>query len=158
MLGGGIYGHLQRRVYRRHVQDLTRFATSLVGPPDAGDVVAEAVMRVMWSNRWDEVRDHRACLYRAVLNEARMLARSSARRRTREARVAVAVVGPEIEFRPDVADAVARLSVRQRAAVFLTYWEGLPQDEVAGRLGISVGSVKRHLSRARDKLKDLIEE
>jgi DNA-directed RNA polymerase specialized sigma24 family protein len=70
-------GISREEIYRRNVHDLTRFATSLVGPADAGDVVAEAVMRVMWSKQWDGVTDHRAYLYRAVLNEARMLARSS---------------------------------------------------------------------------------
>ena len=115
-------------------------------------------MKTMWSPSWENVRDHRAYLYRAVLNEARMLARSASRRRLREARVAVAVAAPDHDFRPDVAAAVARLSVQQRACVFLTYWEGLEQKEVAERLGIGVGSVKRHLSRARSRLKDLIDE
>jgi RNA polymerase sigma-70 factor (ECF subfamily) len=72
--------------------------------------------------------------------------------------VAVRGAAPELGFRPDVAAAVGRLSVRQRAAVFLTYWEGLRQDEVAARLDISVGSVKRHLTRARAKLKEQIHE
>ena len=39
----------------------------------------------------------------------------------------------------DVLAAVARLSVQQRAAVILTYWEDLTQNEVAARLGISIG-------------------
>lgn len=151
-------GISREEIYREHVHDLTRFATSLVGPSDAGDVVSGAVMKTMWSTSWDRVRDHRAYLYRAVLNEARMLARGASRRRHREARAAVATAVPEPEFRPDVAEAVGRLSVRQRACVFLTYWEGLDQKEVALRLGISVGSVKRHLSRARSRLKGLIDE
>ena len=148
----------REEIFREQVGDLTRFATSLVGPSDASDVVSGAVMKTMWSPSWENVRDHRAYLYRAVLNEARMLARSASRRRLREARVAVAAVAPDHDFRPDVAAAVARLSVQQRACVFLTYWEGLEQKEVAERLGIGVGSVKRHLSRARSRLKDLIDE
>ena len=151
-------GISREEIYRIHVMDLTRFATSLVGPSDAGDVVQGAVVRAMWSENWSSVRDHRAYLYRAVLNEARMLARSSARRRVREQRTAVRVATHELEFRPDVAEAVGRLSVQQRATVFLTYWEGLTQDEVGERLGISIGSVKRHLSRARSRLKDSIHE
>ena len=54
----------------------------------------------------------------------------------------------------DVLEAVAKLSVRQRAAVMLTYWEDLPAGDVAARLGVSVGSVKRHLARARARLKE----
>jgi len=56
----------------------------------------------------------------------------------------------------DVLIAVDRLSVRQRAAVFLTYWEDLPAEVVAERMGVSVGSVKRHLARARKRLAELL--
>jgi RNA polymerase sigma-70 factor (ECF subfamily) len=112
----------------------------------------------MWSRGWETVTNHRGYLYRAVLNEARMAARSSARRRRREARVAVGAWVPEPDLRPDVADAVARLSFRQRAVVFLTYWEGLPPGLVAERLAISEGSVRRHLARARSRLRGMIHE
>jgi RNA polymerase sigma factor (sigma-70 family) len=55
-----------------------------------------------------------------------------------------------------VLDAVARLSVQQRAAVFLTYWEDLRPDAVAERMGVSPGTVKRHLDRARKRLGELL--
>ena len=54
--------------------------------------------------------------------------------------------------------AVDKLSVQQRASVVLTYWEDLTPNEVALRLGVSEGSVKRHLARARSKLKELLDE
>lgn len=49
-----------------------------------------------------------------------------------------------------------RLSIRQRAVVALTYWDGLAPDEVAATLGISAGAVKSHLARARAKLRGLL--
>lgn len=58
----------------------------------------------------------------------------------------------------DVLAAVKKLSVQQRASVVLTYWEDLTPAEVGSRLGISEGTVKRHLARARVRLKELLDE
>jgi len=58
----------------------------------------------------------------------------------------------------DVLAAVDRLSVQQRAAVVLTYWEDLSAADVAKRLRISEGSVKRHLARARSRLRETLDE
>ena len=57
------------------------------------------------------------------------------------------------EFRPDVQQAVERLSVRQRAVVYLTYWEDMTNQMTADYLGISAGSVWRHLARAKTHLR-----
>jgi len=140
-------------IYGKYADELVRFATGLVGPSDAQDVVAEAVVRVMWSKRWPTVTNYKAYLYQAVLNEARMHHRSTARRRARERRASGDHIVHPGEARPEVLDAVGRLSPRQRAVIFLTYWEGLGIDEVAFRLGVRDGSVKRHLARARARLR-----
>jgi RNA polymerase sigma factor (sigma-70 family) len=145
-------------VYRKHSGDLVAFATGLVGPADAADVVADAVARVLASPAWNAVRDRRAYLFTSVLNEARMHHRSTMRRRAREARAAQPepVAAPEV--RPEVLEAVARLSLRQRAVVVLTYWHDLHERETAELLGISVGTVRRHLARAHDKLRGVIDD
>jgi RNA polymerase sigma-70 factor (ECF subfamily) len=144
----------EEEIYRKHADELVRFATGLVGPFDAQDVVAEACLRAFQSSGWSSVGNPRAYLYRTVLNEARAHHRSTLRRRLRETRTAttttVELTTPDL----DVLEAVAKLSVRQRAAVMLTYWEDLPAGDVAARLGVSVGSVKRHLARARARLKE----
>src|SRR5690606_25625437 len=84
--------------------------------------------------------------------------RSASRRRAREMRSAVReeTWSPDINF--DVLAAVDRLSVRQRAVVVLTYWEDLGPSQVSARLGISEGSVKRHLNRARSRLREYLDE
>ena len=58
------------------------------------------------------------------------------------------------EVRPEVLEAVARLSLRQRAVIVLTYWEDLEPAQVAIRLQIGEGSVRRHLARARARLRE----
>jgi RNA polymerase sigma factor (sigma-70 family) len=145
-------------VYRKCSDDLVRFATGLVGPADAADVVADAVVRVLGTARWRGARDRRAYLYGSVLNEARMHHRSTLRRRAREARAAPRERLAETVVRPDVLEAIARLSLRQRAVVVLTYWQDLHERETAELLGISVGSVRRHLARAHDRLRGTIHD
>ncbi len=153
---GGITA--REEAYVKHSADLVRFATGLVGPVEAGDVVSSAMLHCLWSRRWPSVQDQRAYLFRAVLNEARRAHRSSMRRAAREARFAVSrsAVAPEVH--PEVLDAVARLSLRQRGVVVLTYWADLDPAGVASLLGISEGSVRRHLARARSRLRELLDE
>jgi RNA polymerase sigma factor (sigma-70 family) len=145
-------------IYRKYADDLVRFATGLVGPFDAPDVVTDACLRSFRSGSWPTVTNHRAYLYRSVLNQARSHHRSTLRRRAREMRAATpeTAVNPDVDV--DVLEAVSRLSVQQRASVVLTYWEDLAPGEVGSRLGISEGSVKRHLARARARLKELLDD
>jgi RNA polymerase sigma factor (sigma-70 family) len=145
-------------IYGKYADDLVRFATGLVGPTDAPDVVSDAVIRAISSRAWTRVRNHRAYLTQAVLNEARMHHRSALRRRAREASAAAEIRYDDTAPRPEVLQQVARLSLRQRSVVVLTYWDDLDQRAVAERLGISPGSVRRHLARAHAKLRRLLDD
>ena len=144
-------------IYRKYADDLVRFATGLVGPFDAQDVVTDACLHSFGAKTWQTVTNPRAYLYRSVLNQARSHHRSTLRRRVREMRAAQPEAVPATEADVDVLAAVDRLSVQQRASVVLTYWEDLSPGEVASRLGVSEGSVKRHLARARSRLKELLD-
>lgn len=143
--------------YRRHASALVRFATVLVGPDDAQDVVSSAVLRVL--DKGTEIDNPKAYLYQAVANQARNHQRGEARRRRLEhanARLDPTTSDPEPY--PEVRAAVERLSVRQRAVVYLTYWEDMPETRVAEHLGIGSGSVRRHLARARRHLRRVLHE
>lgn len=145
-------------IYRKHAADLNRFAAGLVGPSQAADVVSEAVLKCLHFRRWPQVDDKRAYLYRSVLNEANSLHRSSQRRTAREKLSAQPerVEFPEVRVRPEVLAAVFRLSMRQRAVIFLIYWEDLDIPSVAGLLKVSEGSVRRHLARGKTRLKEAL--
>lgn len=142
-------------IYARHADELIRFATGMVGPSDAADVVSSAVLHSISSSNWRDVSNHRAYLYRAVANEANSQYRSAMRRRAREVRT-VERPTDQPEVRPEVLDAVGRLSPRQRAVIYLTFWEDLDEAGIAERLGISPGSVRRHLFRGKEKLRRLL--
>lgn len=142
-------------VYRSYSVELTRYATGLVGPFDAPDVVTDACLKAFGSRGWPDVVDRRAYLYKAVLTVANDHHRRTLSRRLREMRAAGRDHLPDPTGSVDdfeVLEAVRRLSVQQRAAVFLTYWEDLTPDTVAERMGVSTGTVKRHLARARKRL------
>lgn len=145
-------------LYRKHADDLTRLATGLVGPSNAADVVSAAVLGCVSSRRWPTVDDRRAYLFKSVVNEAAKWHRSSTRRRVREAAVRPS---PEFEIpvpRPEVIAAIRALSFRQRAVIVLTYWADLTPGDVANTLGVSEGAVKRHLARARGRLREVLHD
>ncbi len=141
-------------VYRSYSVELTRYATGLVGPFDAPDVVTDACLKAFSSRGWPDVVDRRAYLYKTVLTVANDHHRRTLSRRLREMKAAGRDLMPDPTASVDleVLDAVERLSVQQRAAVFLTYWEDLAPEAVAERMGVTTGTVKRHLARARKRL------
>ena len=143
-------------VYRKHADDLIRFATGLVGPSDAADVVSEAVICCLDSAGWVAVTEKRPYLYRSVYNKAAEFHRATSRRRSREALAAREELVESPEVRPEVLAAVFRLSIRQRAVIMLTYWEDLAPSSIATLMDISEGSVKRHLARGRSRLKEAL--
>lgn len=139
-------------VFERYGVELTRFATSLVGPTNAQDTVSDAMLRAMWSKGWQDVGNQRAYLYQAVMSQAKMHHRANSRRRIRESEAARVAAGsvPAPDF--DLWDALGHLGIQERALVFLTYWEDLTEVQTAQRLGISERTVRRRLDKARTTL------
>lgn len=148
----------EAKVYEKYADELVRFATGLVGPDDASDVVADVFARGLSHRGWQRAVEPRAYLYRSVLNEVRMWHRTRMRRRSREIRAAGPVMVDPPEIRPEVLEAVGGLSPRQRAVIVLTYWEDLAPEQVAERLNVSEGSVRKHLARARERLREVLHE
>ena len=142
------------QVYEKYADELIRFASAVVGPSNAEDVLSEAMLHVFASPRWKAVTRKRAYLYRAVLNEAIAMKRSSDRRLRRETEAARHGAASTDEV--DVHLALLRLTVRQRAVVYLTYWIGVDAQEVAKGLDISVRTVERELTAARRRLEALL--
>jgi RNA polymerase sigma factor (sigma-70 family) len=145
-------------LYAEHQKGLMRFATTLVGISDAADVVSDAVESLVRADSLPSADNPQALLYRAVHNRARSYQRSMIRRRRREHALVSDLLVVHPELRPDVTEAVIGLSHRQKACVYLTYWQDLSAGEVADWLDISEGSVKRHLARARARLREVLDE
>jgi RNA polymerase sigma-70 factor (sigma-E family) len=137
-----------RAVYAAHYPALVRLARLTTGSlPAAEDLVQDAF--VEWCRRGGRVRDPVPYLRRAVVSKCT----SWVRRRRLERRHAGAfdpdagAAWPEGGDASAVRDALARLSARQRAAVFLRYYLDLPEHEIADALGCRPGTVKSLLHR-----------
>ncbi|MET0895573.1 MAG: RNA polymerase sigma factor [Acidimicrobiia bacterium] len=141
--------------YEKHAEDLLRYACVLVGPTDGEDVLADAMLKVFTSAQWSKVRDPRGYLFRCVLNQAAGRRRREGLRSTKEqtAQDARAAIGVTLS---DELGLLGLLSVRERAVVYLTYWEDLLPADVAQLLGISEGSVRKYLARGRNKLREVL--
>lgn len=147
---------LDAEIYRKHSDDLVRFASGLVGPSGAEDVVANAVLRAISSVQWKAVDNQRAYLYRSVLNEARSQHRSTQRRLAREITAQQRHDTNDQPVDLDVLVALRKISERQRAVIHLSYWEDLTTSDIASLLGLSVRTIERELTLARRRLEALL--
>ena len=53
---------------------------------------------------------------------------------------------------------MAALGAAKRVVVVLHYWLDLPLEEIAGVLGLPVGTVASRLARAKEELRAVLEE
>jgi RNA polymerase sigma-70 factor (ECF subfamily) len=143
-----------REVYEQLRGPLMRFASSLVGPNEAADLVSEVMVATLHRRSLASLENPGAYLMKAVLNRSR----SRTRRIMKEQAVANAQLVDEESpapdsLVPDVAETVAKLPVQQRAAVYLVYWEGLEPSEAAAVIGVQPGTIRRYLHLARNQLR-----
>jgi len=136
---------------------LLRFATVLVGPTDAHDIVVEAFLKSSESMASAGVTNQRTYLFRAVVNHAHDLRRSRERRWRRD----LSAVGLTLTAGPDtfldVRRAVSSLSLAQRTVIYFVYWEDLSERDIAALLQVAPGTVRRHLVRARIHLRKALQ-
>lgn len=142
--------------YRAHVADLVRYATVLVGPHDANDVVNEAVAATIARDSLGSAVDVRAYWFGAVARTAADWHRRRYRRDARERRAAPPPRSVESSTPDEARALLSGLSAQQRAVVYLTYWLDWPVERVAESLGVGEGTVKKQLARARDHLREVL--
>jgi RNA polymerase sigma-70 factor (sigma-E family) len=139
---------------------LLRAATLLTSDRHAAeDVYQETLQRLFL--RWSRVDNPGGFCRRVMHNIVIDLARAR-QRRPRELELRENYDGKDpqsadqvsaAELRPTVLSALDTLTIHQRAIVVLRYFEDLSQDEVAGLLGISSGTVKSTASIAMARLR-----
>jgi len=152
-------------LYEAHRQRAYRLALLLCGgeQPLAEDALSEAFIRVFPKWRGGHIDDFGPYLRRAVVNEVKRTFSRRALQRRSEPPLdpdAVAMVSPEDQVvrRHIVWSALRTLPVKQRTAFVLRYYEGLSVEHVADAMGTSVGTTKSHLSRGRERLRELLED
>ncbi|MCZ7535855.1 MAG: RNA polymerase sigma factor [Acidimicrobiia bacterium] len=154
---------------RRTYVDTFTLACRLTGnQEDAGDVVQDTYLRA-WRGigRFRGEAQFSTWLYRITANAAA----THVRKRYRHAAEPFDDLNEPAEEYPDtlpeaaaesgellerLATAVAALPPKLRALVVLKDVYGLPHDEIAEELGISVAAAKVRLHRARRRLRDML--
>lgn len=138
---------------RREYPAVYRACFAFCGDPEVAlDCTQEAFGRAY--ARWRRLSKHRWA-GGWVMTTALNLVRRSLRRR-RDTPEATLSEQPNADLRMDVVVALRFLPLRQRQAVVLHYLADLPVTAVAELMNASEGSVKTHLSRARQRLGPLL--
>lgn len=136
-------------LYEREFGPAVRLAFLLCGSEEAARDVAQDAF-VALHRKWATVGDPRAYLRRSVVNGTRSWHR---RRRTRD-HTPLPVPDDVVQQPDELADVLARLPARQRAAVVLRYHHQCTHDEIATALGCRPGTVGSLLSRALTTLRE----
>ena len=143
--------------YRRNHANVCRALALTLNDVDlAQDAAAEAMTRAY--QRWNAVGKYdnpSGWVYQVGLNWARSRLRKLLRRPSTPPR-AGEDIALEVVSRLDVA--LDQLSVNHRAVVVLRYYLDWSERQIAESLKIAPGTVKSRLSRALDRLADLVEE
>jgi RNA polymerase sigma-70 factor (ECF subfamily) len=156
-------------VYDRHAATVLRFLGRRVGAQVAEGLLGE-LFRIAFERRksFDAARvtalpwlygigsnlllKHRRAEARRLHASARMAAAGHAADRRRSA----AAFDARVLF-PRVADAIDSLPDSEREVLLLFVWEELPYESVAEALELPIGTVRSRLSRARARLRELLE-
>lgn len=136
-------------IYAKHRDALVRYATALVGPDHAEDMLSTVLVRALRRVRLVDLDDAEAYLYRAVLNESRSFWRRARRPILLRPERSDALPDPL----PEVIEALRRLPARQRAATYLVHYADLSIADAAELMGCAAGTVKHYLHAARARLR-----
>lgn len=155
-----------RHLLARHQDALYRYALRMVGSPDVAEDLVQATLIKAYSSlgRCREPERFGSWLFRILSNRCKDHLKSPGRRETtlEESWPAEGSDPAEHalrgELRKRVEWALGRLPPSQREAFVLKHLEGLSYEEIADRLGTSVGSLKMRVFRARETLQGLLED
>ncbi len=150
-------------LFRAHATPLLRLAMVLTGDLELSEeLVQDAFVRLQRSGSTPAAGAELAYLRRSVINLSHGHHRHLRVTRRHRAEPSMDHAAAEVDaVRRDgqrqVVAAVRALPTRQRDCIVLRFYGDLSDTEIADVLGISAGSVKTHLHRARATLTDLLE-
>jgi RNA polymerase sigma factor (sigma-70 family) len=149
-------------LYRRHVQEVYRYALAVLGSPaDAEDVTQTTFMNAYRAFQAGErPRKPRAWLRTIAHNVCKQRFRQAARRPDEVIALEEAAAPEESEgpSAADIARALRMLPFNQRAALVMRELEGRRQAEIAAELDLSVSAVEALLFRARRAMREQLTE
>lgn len=140
-------------LYRELQLPMVRLAWALTGSETlAQDLVHDVFIKT--HAHWRRIEHPRSYLRQAVVNACR----SASRRAKRERSVEKLILLEDAQLDADeMFDALGSLPYRQRAALVLQFYEGLPQAEIAALLRCREGTVASLVHRGLAQLRRVIE-
>lgn len=164
-----------RELVERHQHAVVGTVAKMLGNPSEAEDIAQQVFLRIWKNAARYRPDARFTTY--LFTVTRNLVFNETRRRGRKREVSMEEreesshqqIAAASEHRPDaellqeelrqaVDAAIAALPESQRMAVVLRRYEGMPYEEIAEVLGLSVSAVKSLLFRARTTLREALQD
>jgi RNA polymerase sigma-70 factor (ECF subfamily) len=160
-------------VFDRHYRDIFAYVSRRLGPDLAEDVASETFLTAFDRRHTFDVSraDARPWLYGIASNLVARHVRAETRRYKALAKAHVQEPGghpgdaDDIAGRLDaaavrgrLATALRRLPEPVRAVLLLVAWAGLNQQEAADALGIPPGTARSRLHRARQEMRQALEE
>jgi RNA polymerase sigma factor (sigma-70 family) len=161
--------HAFAALFDRHAKSVRRYLVKRVGPDNAEDLLGETFVTAFRARRaYDLARaDARPWLFGIATNHARHFWRSELRRQSRSG--AGLNDGTALDHSDeatssaffssqsgDVAQALAQLDDAHLDVLLLIAGPGFTYEEVSEALGIPVGTVRSRMSRARERLRELL--
>ena len=151
---GGIRRYLVRIVGAADAEDIAQetFLKALKAPDDLQEGTRSWLFRVATNAALDRLRSaSRVRTSPTPFDEEPLVAEGSELARAKDASIEAGTI--QAEMSACVRAIEDRLPAGQRLALLLSDYEGLSDPEIATVLGVSVGSVKARLHRARERLR-----
>ena len=155
---------LFEQLYARYADDVLRVSYFyLADRQKAEDVTQDVFVKLLCANPDLEPGREKAWLLTVAVNRCRDIWRQSWVKR-------VVLGSPQLELIPDpespekhlenaeLLRAVHSLPAAFRETVILHYWQGYGVEEIAAMLSVPPGTVSSRLSRARQKLEQILKE
>jgi RNA polymerase sigma factor (sigma-70 family) len=140
-------------LYRDLQVPMIRLACALTGSESlAQDLVHDVFIRI--HAHWERIEHPRSYIRAAVVNACRSASRRAKRERSADALFVVEDAQLEAD---EMFDALSALPYRQRAALVLQFYEGMPQSEIADILHCREGTVASLVHRGLAQLRRVIE-
>lgn len=147
------------RIYRRHVARIHSLCRRMIGPDEADDTCQEVFVRA-----WRKLGHFRGesafgtWLYRLAVNQILGIRETVGRRRSRTVDrdptdMAIPIRPVRVDLQMDFEAAIARLPGGARTVFVLHDVEGYTHEEIADKLGVTTGTTKSQLHRARMTLR-----
>ena len=145
-------------------QSLARFAYLLTGGAHEAEDLVQSVLAKVYA-KWDRIKGVEApdaYVRRMMVNEYNSWWRRQWRRRERTNSELIRIMDPpatpDVHLDDELWAIVSSLAPQQRATVVLRFYEDLSEAQTADILGVSVGTVKSHTSRAMRSLRSQLKE